>query len=84
MSKQDENKPPKIPGMGLAIAALGFFVIGGIATFGGLALWFFYRKDYILGWGTGEAFGYLGICLGMLLSILGVLLMRLVRNRDLG
>ncbi|KIH75449.1 hypothetical protein SAMN05660860_03434 [Geoalkalibacter ferrihydriticus] len=83
MSKKEEIKPVKIPGLGLGIAALAVFVAGGLAVFGGLVLWAFYRNDFILGLGTGEAFGYLGICVGLLLSILGVLLMRLLRNRDL-
>ncbi|MDO3377779.1 hypothetical protein [Geoalkalibacter halelectricus] len=83
MSKKEETKPVKIPGLGLGIAALSIFVLGGLAVFAGLILWSVYRNDFLFGWGTGEAFGYLGICVGLLLSIMGVLLMRLLRNRDL-
>lgn len=83
MSKQEENKPQKIHGLGLGIFALALFVVGGIGVFAGLILWAFYRNDFLFGLGTGEAFGYLGICVGLLLSILGVLLMRLFRNRGL-
>jgi hypothetical protein len=37
----------------------------------------------LLGWGDGRAIGYLLLCVGLCLSILGVLMMRLFRNRGL-
>jgi hypothetical protein len=37
-------------------------------------------KD-LWGWGEGHAIGYLLVCIGLCLTILGVLIMRILRNR---
>lgn len=70
-------------GIGLAIIAFGIYIIGGIGTFGGLALIFFMKNKDLLGWGEGRSIGYLFLCAGLCLSILGVLLMRIFRNRGM-
>ena len=70
-------------GIGLAVIAFAVYIIGGIGTFGGIALIFFMKNKDLLGWGEGRAIGYLFLCVGLCLSIMGVLLMRLFRNRGL-
>ncbi len=73
----------KIPGMGLGLFAIFVFFIGGLGTFAGLALWAFFRDQMLFGLGTGEALGYLLISLGISGTLLGVVLMRVFRNRGL-
>ena len=70
-------------GIGLAIIAFAVYIIGGIGTFGGLALIFLMKNKDLWGLGDGRSIGYLLLCVGLCLSILGVLLMRVFRNRGL-
>jgi len=70
-------------GIGLAIVAFVAYIIGGIGCFGGVALIMLMRGRDLLGWGEGRPIGYLLLCVGLCLSILGVLLMRIFRNRGL-
>lgn len=65
----------------LAICAFALYIVGGLATFAGLGLFFFIGGEDIFGWGSGKALGYLSICVGLCLSIFGVLFMRILRNR---
>ncbi|MDD2365467.1 MAG: hypothetical protein PHN84_04825 [Desulfuromonadaceae bacterium] len=71
----------KKQGIGLAVFAFALYIIGGIGTFGGIALIFFMKNSDLLGWGEGRSIGYLFLCVGLCLSIIGVLFMRLFRNR---
>jgi len=71
----------KRQGMALGVAALVVYIIGGIATFGGLGLVVFMKGRDLWGWGEGRSIGYLFLCVGLCLSVMGVLLMRLFRNR---
>ena len=64
-----------------AVFALSVFVLGGISTFTGLALIAFMKNQDLFGWGEGRSIGILLVCVGLVASILGVLVMRLVRNR---
>ena len=73
----------KIQGMGLGILALALYIIGGIGTFGGVALILMMKGRDLIGLGDGRTIGYLLLCSGVCLSILGVLLMRVFRNRGL-
>lgn len=71
----------KDPGITVALVAFGFYIIGGIAAFGGLGLVGLMKGKDLLGLGDGRTLGYLFLCVGLGLSILGVLLMRVFRNR---
>ncbi len=71
----------KKQGIGLAIVAFVIYILGGIGTFGGLALIAFMKDRDFFGWGEGRSIGLLFLCVGLCLSILGVLLMRIFRNR---
>jgi hypothetical protein len=73
----------KKQGIGLAVAAFVVYIFGGIGAFGGMALIFFMKGQDLLGWGEGRTIGYLFLCVGACLSVLGVLLMRIFRNRGL-
>ncbi|MDW7644768.1 MAG: hypothetical protein SCI25_06960 [Desulfuromonadales bacterium] len=68
-------------GIGLAVVAFALYIIGGVSTFGGLILMGMMRDQNVLGWGDGTGIGSLFLAAGLCLSILGVLLMRLFRNR---
>lgn len=70
-------------GIYLGGLALLIYLTGGIATFGGLALIFFMKGSDLFGWGDGRSLGYLFVSVGLILSILGVLVMRILRNRSL-
>ncbi len=71
----------KKQGVGLAMVAFGLYISGGLGTFGGIYLIGFMSSQDVLGLGTGRGLGYLCLCVGLCLSILGVLLMRIFRNR---
>lgn len=71
----------KNKGMAGAVFALSTFIIGGILTFSGLGLIAFMKNKDLLGWGEGRSIGILFVCVGLLASILGVLIMRIIRNR---
>jgi hypothetical protein len=74
---------PKKQGIGIAVAAFAVYIIGGISAFGGMALIFFMKGKDLLGWGEGRTIGYLFLCVGACLSVMGVFLMRIFRNRGL-
>lgn len=71
----------KRKGMAGAVFALSTFIIGGLLTFTGLGLIAFMKNQDLLGLGEGRSIGILLVCVGLLASILGVLVMRLVTNR---
>ena len=65
----------------LSIFAIVVYVLGGIGTFGGVALILLMKGKDLWGLGEGHTIGYLLVCVGLILSILGVLIMRILRNR---
>lgn len=71
----------KSSGLFLSITAFVLYVAGGVGVFGGIALIVLMGSRDLLGWGAAKTIGYLGICIGVSLSIMGVLILRLVRNR---
>ncbi len=71
----------KIRGMALGVAALVVYIIGGISTFAGMGLIAFMKGKDLWGWGDGRSIGFLFLCVGLCLSIIGVMLMRIFRNR---
>jgi len=65
-----------------SIIALSIYLIGGVGVFGGLALVLFGKGYDLWGWGEARSLGYLFLCVGLSLTVAGVLLMRFVRNRQ--
>lgn len=70
-------------GMKLGIAALTVYILGGVGVFSGIWLILFRRGTDLMGLGHGHTIGYLLLCMGAALSILGVILMRIFRNRGI-
>ena len=65
----------------LSIMALGVYIIGGLATFAGAIVIVLLRGKDLWGWGDAYGIGYLLVFVGLIMSVLGVLVMRIVRNR---
>lgn len=64
-----------------AIVAFSLYVIGGLSTFGGFAMVVFMKGRDLYGLGDAGSIGYLLLCVGLCLSIFGVLIIRIIRNR---
>lgn len=73
----------KKQGIALAVLAFAVYIIGGVSTFAGLGLILFMRGRDLFGLGDGSSMGYLFLCVGLSLSVLGILLMRIFKNRGL-
>ena len=71
----------KRKGSGLGIAALVIYILGGLLTFSGLAMAVFMDGRDLAGLGDGRSVGWLFLCVGLSMTIMGVLLMRVFRNR---
>lgn len=67
----------------MAIVALTIYIIGGFGCFGGVALILTMKNRDLWGWGDGRSLGYLLLYVGLGFSVLGVLFMRIFRNRGL-
>lgn len=65
----------------LAGAALTVYVVGGIGVMAGLVLIGIVGERDLWGWGQANSIGYLCVGTGLCLTILGVLVMRIMRNR---
>lgn len=65
----------------LSVFAILIYILGGISTFGGVGLILLMKGKDLWGWGEGHTIGYLCVCVGLVMSILGVLIMRIMRNR---
>jgi Flp pilus assembly protein TadB len=71
----------KDKGLMLGMAAMAVYIVGGVGAFVGLVLIFLMPDQDLIGLGGARGIGYLLLCVGLVLSILGVLLMRILRNR---
>lgn len=65
----------------LSVFAIVVYILGGVSTFGGVGLILLMKGKDLWGLGDGHTIGYLAVCVGLVLSILGVLIMRILRNR---
>ncbi|MBN1957029.1 MAG: hypothetical protein JXQ81_08815 [Desulfuromonadales bacterium] len=65
----------------LSIFGIAVYIIGGIGTFIGVGLILLMKGKDLWGLGEGHTIGYLFVCVGLILTILGVLIMRILRNR---
>ncbi len=68
--------------VGFGILLLGVYILGGIVTFSGLFLVGFMSGQQLLGWGDGRSIGSLFICVGLCLSLAGVLFMKTLSARS--
>lgn len=61
--------------------ALFIYITGGLAAMAGLVFIGILGNQNLWGWGEARSLGYLAFGVGIFFSILGVLLMRILRNR---
>jgi len=67
----------------LAGVALSLYIFGGILVMAGLVMIGILGSRDLWGWGEARGMGYLAFGVGIIISILGVLIMRIMRNRGL-
>jgi len=65
----------------LAVFALVIYLLGGIGTFVGVALIILMKGKDLWHLGQAHSIGYLLVCVGLILTLLGVFVMRILRNR---
>ena len=68
-------------GLFWAVLALSFYVVGGLLIMGGLILIGILGSQDLWGWGEARGIGYMAFGIGIFLSIFGVMIMRIMRNR---
>lgn len=71
----------KKTGYTLIYAAIGLYILGGIGIFSGVAMMVFMKGKSYGDWGRIDSLGYVFLFVGLAFSILGVLFMRIIRNR---
>jgi hypothetical protein len=71
----------KKTGYALIYASLVLYILGGLGIFSGVALMVLMKGKSYGDWGRMDSFGYVLLFVGLGLTILGVLLMRIIRNR---
>ena len=64
-----------------AVLALSFYVVGGLLIMGGLILIGILGSQDLWGWGEARGIGYMAFGIGIFLSVFGVMIMRIMRNR---
>jgi len=65
-----------------SVIAIIVYILGGVMTFIGVGLILLMKNQDLWGWGEGHSIGYLLVCIGLVFTILGVLVMRILRNRS--
>jgi len=65
----------------LAGVALTMYVTGGVLIMAGLVMIGIMGGQDLWGWGEARGIGYMAFAIGIILSVFGVLLMRIMRNR---
>ena len=70
----------KWSGWVLAGFALTFYVVGGLLIMAGLIMIGVLGSQDLWGWGEARGIGYMAFGVGIVLSVLGVLVMRIMRN----
>ena len=70
-------------GLVFAGMALSVYLAGGISVMIGLVLIGIVGAQDLWGWGRADSIGYLFFGVGLCLTILGVLVMRVMRNRQI-
>ena len=68
-------------GYALIYASLILYLLGGLGIFSGVALMVLMKGKSYGDWGRMDSFGYVLLFVGLGLTILGVLFMRIIRNR---
>jgi len=68
----------------LAGMALLVYIVGGVSVMVGLVLIGIVGERDLWGWGRADSLGYMFFGVGLCLTILGVLVMRIMRNRQSG
>ena len=63
--------------------AITLYIIGGLMIMAGLIVVGFFGSADLWGWGEAKGLGYMSFFVGIVLSILGVLVMRIMRNRGI-
>jgi len=70
-----------LKGLVFAGMALGLYVVGGLLVMAGLVMIGVLGTQDLWGWGEARGMGYMAFGVGIVISILGVLIMRIMRNR---
>ncbi len=65
----------------LSILAIGVYIVGGVGALIGVGLILLMKGKDLWGLGDGYTLGYLFVAVGLVMTILGVLIMRILRNR---
>ena len=79
--KQKQKGAAKKAGLLAAGFALTVYIVGGLSVMVGLGFIGMLGSQDLWGWGEASSIGYLLFFVGIILSILGVLIMRIMRNR---
>ncbi len=64
-----------------ASIALIMYLVGGILIMAGLIMIGLMGAQDLWGWGEARGLGYMAFAIGIFLSVAGVLVMRIIRNR---
>jgi hypothetical protein len=63
--------------------ALSLYVFGGLLIMAGLVMIGILGAQDLWGWGEARSIGYMAFGIGIFLSVMGVLIMRIMRNRGI-